>query len=157
MRFGEGCPGMSVRRVKRLAVILDGVTDSGGDLVAGSVGEADVQDAVAVAAGEFDSLVDCSQDIGFEQIQSAQNAHFSSVTIQEVSVLRHLRQLHFGHIHECIDLELGPLEILDTECVDGDDLNATLVADFQNLGKLSVREQKVQRSELSSAGVELAR
>jgi len=133
MRFGEGRPEMSVPRMKRLAVVLDGVTDSGGDFVAGGVGEANVQDAVAVAAGEVDSLIDCSQDIRLEEIQPAQNAHLGPVPIQEISMLRHLRQLHLGHIHECIDLEPGPLEIFDAECVNCDDLNATLIADFQDL------------------------
>lgn len=121
---------MSVARMKRLAVILDGVTDSGGNFVARGVREADIQDAIAVAAGEVDSLVDGSQDIRLEQIESAQNAHFGPVPVQEVSMLRHLRKLHLGHIHECIDLELGPLEILDTECVNCDDLDATFIANF---------------------------
>jgi hypothetical protein len=81
---------MTVPRVERRAVILDGVTDSGGDFVAGCVGEANVQDAVAVATGEVNSLVDCNLDIGLEKIKSAQNADFGPVSIQEISMLRHL-------------------------------------------------------------------
>jgi hypothetical protein len=48
-------------------------------------------------------------------------------------VLCQLLQLDLGHGHERIDFVLGPLEVLYAECIDGYDLDTSLVADFENL------------------------
>lgn len=44
-----------------------------------------------------------------------------------------LFQLDLCHGHERVDFMLGALEILDAKCVDGNDLDAGLVAHFKNL------------------------
>jgi hypothetical protein len=133
MGFGEGRASRAVRgesRAEGCAVIVDRISNRSRDFIAGSVGEADVQHAVTVAAGQVDSLVDCSEDVRFEQVEAAENAHFRTISIQQVSVLRHLGELHLGHVHERIDLEFGALEVLDAERVDGDHFDTTLITDF---------------------------
>ena len=71
---GAGCGTCGAGVLDRLAIIFDCVADGGGDFVAGGIREADVQDAVSVAAGQVDGSVDSSQDIGLEQIEAAQDA-----------------------------------------------------------------------------------
>jgi hypothetical protein len=129
MGFGEGCAS----RTQRCAVIFHRIADRTRNLVAGGIGEADVQYAVTVAAGQIDSLVDCSENVRFEQVEAAEDADFRTISIQQVAVLGHLGQLHLGHVHERIDLKFGALEVLNAERVDCDHFDTTLITDFENL------------------------
>ena len=79
------------------------------------------------------SLVYSHLYIGTEELALSQHPDGCAVTIQQGSVLCHLLQLHLGHGHEGIDFMLGALEVLYAECVDGDDLDASLVADLEDL------------------------
>lgn len=49
----------------------------------------------------------------------------------------HLRKLDLCHVHESVDFEFGSLEVLDAEGVDRDNLDSRLVADFEDLYKVS--------------------
>jgi len=79
------------------------------------------------------SLVHSHLYIRTEKLALSQHPDGCAVTIQQGSVLCHLLQLDLGHGHEGIDFMLGALEVLYAECVDGDDLDASLVADFEDL------------------------
>lgn len=48
-------------------------------------------------------------------------------------MLTQLRELNFRNLHERVDLVEGTLKVFDGEGVDGDDLDAGLVADFEDL------------------------
>ena len=52
---------------------------------------------------------------------------------QQSSVLSQLLQLHLCHGHERINFMLRALEVLYAECIDGDNLDASFVADFEDL------------------------
>jgi hypothetical protein len=87
-------------------------------------------------------LVVCSQRYGLvhglenvwlDEVALAQNADRGAVSVEKSTVFRQLLELDLGHGHEGIDLVLGALEVLDAEGVDGDDLDASLVADFEYL------------------------
>ena len=53
-------------------------------------------------------------------------------------MLRKLEQLDLGHVHKRINFVFRPLEILNTEGIYGDDLDASLVAHVQYLQKSTV-------------------
>jgi len=120
-------------RLQRSAVFGNRISDSSGDLIARRIGETDIQDAVAIPTRHIHGSVDSLENIGLEQIQSSQHPDLCAVAIEQVAMLCHLGQFHFGHFHQRIHLELGPFEILDTKRIDGDDLHSTLIADFENL------------------------
>ena len=48
-------------------------------------------------------------------------------------MLHELLELDLGHSHQSLDLVFGPVEVLDAEGVDRDDLDSGLVADFEDL------------------------
>lgn len=48
-------------------------------------------------------------------------------------MLGHLFKFDFCHCHQRTDLVFGALEVLDAERVDSNDLDASFVADFENL------------------------
>jgi hypothetical protein len=56
-------------------------------------------------------------------------------------MLGELLKLNLGHGHERIDLVLGALEVLDTECINGYHLDASLVAHLKYLRRSSVRAE----------------
>lgn len=50
-------------------------------------------------------------------------------------MLRELYHLRARHIHKRVDFSPPPLEVLDTEGVDGDGVDAGIVADFEDSSK----------------------
>lgn len=154
MGFGERRASRTVRgerRAERCAVIFNGIADRSRHLIAGGVGEADIQHAVTVAAGQVDSLVDCSENVRLEQVEAAEDAHFRTISIQQISMLRHLGQLHLGHVHESIDLEFGAFEVLDTERVDCDHLDTTFITDFQDLVEEQPSQYQIRNTSSASS------
>lgn len=80
--------------------------------------------SLSVAAGHLDRIVDRFQQLRLDQFFLAQDPNAGAIAIQKIAVLYELCQLDLSHVHECVDLVLGPLEILDAEGVDGYDLDA---------------------------------
>jgi hypothetical protein len=89
-----------------------------------------VRGLLSVPAGELHRIIDCFQELGLHQLLLAQDPDAGTVAIQKIAMLYQLRQFDLCHVHERVDLVLGALEVLDTEGVDGDDLDAGLVAYF---------------------------
>jgi hypothetical protein len=65
-----------------------------------------------------------------DQVQPPEYPHTRAISVQQLSMLYELLQLDFGELHKPVDLVLGAVEVLETEGVDCDDLNAALVADL---------------------------
>jgi hypothetical protein len=79
------------------------------------------------------SIIDSLQQLRLNQLLLPQNPYTGTISIQQIPMLYELSQFDLRHVHERVDLVLGPLEVLDAEGVDGHHLDAGLVADFQYL------------------------
>ena len=90
--------------------------------------------SLLIVAGQPNSAVDRFQDVRPDQLSPAQDADTGSVTVQYISMLRQLRELDFGHVHQRVHLVLGPLEVLDAKGVDRDYFHTGSIADLENLG-----------------------
>lgn len=96
---------------------------------------ADVQYRIPVPLGHLHRPVHRLQYIRLDQLTLPENLYAGAVLFQQIAMLHQLRELHLGHVHQRIDLVLGPLEVLDGEGVDGDHLDAGFVADLEDLGE----------------------
>jgi hypothetical protein len=81
-------------------------------------------------------LVNRHQYVWADELALPQYPNGCAVAIQQSSMLGQLLQLHLRHGHERINFMLRALEVLYAECVDGDNLDASLVADFEDLEAL---------------------
>jgi hypothetical protein len=132
--FAEGRAGFAGLVVRDGgAVLLDGAADGRGDFFPRGVGKAYIQHAFVVVGGGLDGLVDGHQDIGFDEFSLAEDLDAGAVAVEDVAVLDELFELDLGHFHQAVDFILGPLEILDTEGVDGHVCDAGFVADLEDL------------------------
>jgi hypothetical protein len=80
-----------------------------------------------------DGPVDSSKDVLLDEIALAQNSDRRAVPVEEGTMLGQLFELDLCHRHERVHLMLGALEVLDAERIDGYDLDAGFVADFEYL------------------------
>ena len=117
-------------RWQGFGVLGHGVADRARDFVLAGVGEADVQDGVAVVLGQIHGAVDGLQDVGLDELALAQDADAGAVALQQLAVLGELCELDFEHVHQGVDFVFGALEVLDTEGVDRHDADSGFVADF---------------------------
>ena len=97
------------------------------------VGEADVQDRVAIVLRQVHGAVNGIQDVRLDELALSEHADAGAVALQDFAVLGELRELDFEHVHQGVDFVFGTLEILDTEGVNCHDANPGFVADFQDL------------------------
>lgn len=97
------------------------------------VGEADVQDGVAVVLRELDGAVNGLQDVGLDELALSEHADAGAVALQEIAMLGELGELDFEHVHQGIDFVFGALEVLDTEGVNRYDTDSGFIADFEDL------------------------
>jgi hypothetical protein len=81
-------------------------------------------------------LVNCHQHIRADELALPQYPNGCAVAIQQSSMLGQLLQLHLRHGHERVDFMLRALEVLYAEGVDGDNLDTSLIADFEDLKAL---------------------
>ena len=79
------------------------------------------------------SFVDGLEHIFSYKLLFAEDLYSCSISIQQLPMLCDLRELDLGHVHKCIDLEFGALEVFNAESVYSDDLDTRLVADLKNL------------------------
>jgi hypothetical protein len=86
-----------------------------------------------IVCGDGNRLVDRFDHIRLYQLAVSQDADGSSITVEQCSVLCQLPELELRQFHESVYFVLRALEVLDTKCIDGNDLDAGLVADFQDL------------------------
>jgi hypothetical protein len=77
--------------------------------------------------------VHCVQNVPFHEVALSQHPDRCTVAVQQGPMLGQLFELDLGHGHERIDLMLRTVEVLDAEGVDGNDLDARLVADLEYL------------------------
>ena len=126
MGLGKG----SLQRREGGRVISNSIADGGSDLVARGVRYADIQDGVAVAASQLDRPIHGLEHVGLDQLALPQDTDAGAVPLQQVAVLRELRELDFGHVHERVDFVFRPLEVLNAEGVDGHYFHAAFVAHF---------------------------
>lgn len=103
------------------------------DFFSRGVWEANVEDAFAVARRHINSMIDRLEDVWLDQVSLAKYAYAGSVSIEYVAVLDELCKLNLGHLHQAIHLMLGPFEVLNAECVDGNVSDTGLVAHFEYL------------------------
>lgn len=81
----------------------------------------------------IDGAIDGLDYVLLDELALTQHTDTGTVAVEQVAVLRELGEFEFCHIHECINFVFGPLEVLNTKGIDGDDIDAGFVADFQNL------------------------
>lgn len=75
-----------------------------------------------------DGPINEAEDICRDQIPLARNYNTGAVAIENLAVLQQLLKLDLGHGHKPLNLIFWAIKVLDTECVNGHDLNATVVA-----------------------------
>jgi len=80
-------------------------------------------------------LVHGSEDVWPHELALAQDAHASTVAVEESAVLSELRELDARHVHERVHLAAAALEVLHAECVDGDVRYACAVAELEGAGE----------------------
>lgn len=96
------------------------------------------RDVLLVVLCHFNGPVDEGQHVRGDQIPLSGYSDARAVSIQQLAMLDELGQLRLGQCHQTLDLASGPVEVLDTKGVDRDDLDAGLVADFENLQDANV-------------------
>lgn len=84
---------------------------------------------------QLDRSIHRLENIRLDQFPLSEDPYPGTVPVEQLPVLHELFQFDLGHVHECVDLVLCPLEVLDAEGVDGDVGDARLVTDLQNLGQ----------------------
>ena len=97
------------------------------------VGEADVQDRVAIVLRQVHGAVNGLQDVGLDELALSEHADAGTVALQDLAVLGELRELDFEHVHQGIDFVFGALEVLDTEGINCHNANPSFITDFQDL------------------------
>lgn len=89
--------------------------------------------ALLVVCCHGNSLVHSHQYVWADELALPQHSDGCTIAIQQSSVLSQLLQLHLCHGHERINFMFRALEVLYAECIDGDNLDASFVADFEDL------------------------
>lgn len=120
------------------------------------VGEANIQDRPGVMTCHIDCAIDGLDYVLLDELALAQDTDAGTVAVEQVAVLRELGEFDFCHIHEGINFVFGPLEVLNTKGVDGDDIDAGFVADFQNLAsnRISIYRKAFETIVLGATGNE---
>jgi hypothetical protein len=129
--FLEGACAGSFRQ--RLAPFVHCAPDCCRHFISTRVGEADVQDGVAISTRHLHRFVDGLENVGLDQLSLAENADACTILIHQIAVLGQLHQLDLGHIHQRIHFVFRSFEVFDAEGIYGDMCYASFVADFENL------------------------
>jgi hypothetical protein len=87
-----------------------------------------------------DCCVNSRQNVFPHEIALAEHPDGRAIAVKKGSMFGDLLELDLGHGHERINLVLGALEVLDTKSIDGHHLDASLVADLEYLGGVSMED-----------------
>lgn len=84
----------------------------------------------SVLAGGIHSLAHNLHDIFRDELLFSTEPHPGIISLHELTMLDKLGQLGLGQEHQPIYFCLGPVEVLQSKCIDSHNLDSTLVADL---------------------------
>jgi len=86
-----------------------------------------------VLAGGFHSLVHDLHDIVWNHVLLATDPDSGIISLEKLPMIHKLLKLGLGHVHKALYLSFWSIKVLQAEGIDCDNLDSTLVADFQDL------------------------
>ena len=119
-----------LRRRQRCGILVHGLPNCGRHFILACIWDTDVEYGIAIALCNFHRSIHGFEDVVFQERSLPYNSDGGTVTVEKITMLAQLSKLCFSHGHQAIDLIFGPLEIFNTEGIDGDDFDTGLVADF---------------------------